>query len=93
MCVTVWVLRYKNKKNGDRGTIVFTATLSNASAICDECGLATVLRITADHVVLNVLVNDLTSLLVKRDSSDFRASREEKQNNICDGNVVFPSLL
>ena len=27
MCVTVWVLRYKNKKNGDRGTIVFTATL------------------------------------------------------------------
>ena len=28
MCVTVWVLRYKNKKNGDRGTIVFTATLS-----------------------------------------------------------------
>ena len=24
MCVTVWVLRYKNKKNGDRGTIVFT---------------------------------------------------------------------
>ena len=28
MCVTVWVLRYKNKKNGDRGTIVFTATLN-----------------------------------------------------------------
>ena len=28
MCVTVWVLRYKNKKNGDRGTIVFTATLT-----------------------------------------------------------------
>ena len=27
MCVTVWVLRYKNKKNGDRGTIVFNATL------------------------------------------------------------------
>ena len=73
---------------------MYSAALSNASAICDECGLATVLRITADHVVLNVLVNDLlTSLLVKRDSSDFRASREEKQNNICDGNVVFPSLL
>ena len=78
----------------DKIHTVFTATLSNASAICDECGLATVLRITADHVVLNVLVNDLlTSLLVKRDSIDFRASREEKQNNNCDGNVVFPSFL
>ena len=31
MCVTVWVLRYKNKKNGDRGTIVFTATLREKS--------------------------------------------------------------
>ena len=27
MCVTVWVLGYQKAKNGDRGTIVFTATL------------------------------------------------------------------
>ena len=30
MCVTVWVLGYQKAKNGDRGTIVFTATLSYA---------------------------------------------------------------
>ena len=33
MCVTVWVLRYKNKKNGDRGTIVFTATLNHSEFV------------------------------------------------------------
>ena len=36
MCVTVWVLRYKNKKNGDRGTIVFTATLNQCDAALDS---------------------------------------------------------
>ena len=36
MCVTVWVLRYKNKKNGDRGTIVFTATLSTIFSLSLE---------------------------------------------------------
>ena len=36
MCVTVWVLRYKNKKNGDRGTIVFTATLRETTFFLEE---------------------------------------------------------
>ena len=46
MCVTVWVLRYKKQKNGDQGTIVFTATLNlhltmlryeRALYGCDHC--------------------------------------------------------
>ena len=44
MCVTVWVLRYKNKKNGDRGTIVFTATLKSAYRVIKDNTVVTAVQ-------------------------------------------------
>ena len=63
MCVTVWVLRYKNKKNGDRGTIVFTATLRFAHlwvdwelSVGDVLNLRPVSCVTAFYVKFDVEV-------------------------------------
>ena len=65
MCVTVWVLRYKNKKSGDRGTIVFTATLTIPSNIHPS-------------VVANPAVRGLLDR--KRSEEHLQSSNESKKN-------------
>ena len=88
MCVTVWVLRYKNKKNGDRGTIVFTATLILSDRVKDVLGVS-ISIIRFEKVLYSEYVKARNFSLHKKMQTSYIKRTASQQRSIRHSAAVF----